>query len=71
MILQSMLGLSADVPGGTLTVAPGFAEEYRPLKVEGLDIAGGRLDISIEADGTAHIEAPNGLVVKRERMTPR
>ncbi|MET8513679.1 glycogen debranching N-terminal domain-containing protein [Streptomyces sp. NPDC005077] len=71
MILQSMLGLSADVPGGTLTVAPGFAEEYRPLKVEGLDIAGGRLDISVEADGTAHIEAPNGLVVKRERMTPR
>ncbi|WTN86860.1 amylo-alpha-1,6-glucosidase [Streptomyces sp. NBC_00623] len=71
MILQSMLGLSADVPGGTLTVAPGFAEEYRPLKVEGLDIAGGRLDISIEADGTAHIEAPDGLVVKRERMTPR
>ncbi|MFF3055331.1 glycogen debranching N-terminal domain-containing protein [Streptomyces sp. NPDC057909] len=71
MILQSMLGLSADVPGGTLTVAPGFAEEYRPLKVEGLDIAGGRLDISIEADGTAHIEAPNGLVVKREHMTPR
>ncbi|MFF1894376.1 glycogen debranching N-terminal domain-containing protein [Streptomyces sp. NPDC058228] len=71
MILQSMLGLSADVPGGTLTVAPEFAEEYRPLKVEGLDIAGGRLDISIEADGTAHIEAPNGLVVKRDRTTPR
>lgn len=71
MILQSMLGLSADVPGGTLTVAPGFAEEYLPLKVEGLDIAGERLDISIDADGTAHIEAPNGLVVKREHMTPR
>ncbi|MFI5634545.1 glycogen debranching N-terminal domain-containing protein [Streptomyces sp. NPDC051664] len=71
MILQSMLGLSADAPSGTLTVAPGFAEEYRPLKVEGLDIAGGRLDISIDADGTAHIEAPNGLVVKREHMTPR
>ncbi|WP_392842484.1 glycogen debranching N-terminal domain-containing protein [Streptomyces sp. LN500] len=71
MILQSMLGLSADVPGGTLTVAPGFAEEYRPMKVEGLDIAGGRLDISIDADGTAHVEAPNGLVVKREHMTPR
>ncbi|MFJ7947752.1 glycogen debranching N-terminal domain-containing protein [Streptomyces sp. NPDC096354] len=71
MILQSMLGLSADVPGGTLTVAPGIAEEYLPLKVEGLDIAGERLDISIDADGTAHIEAPNGLVVKREHMTPR
>ncbi|MFG2409092.1 glycogen debranching N-terminal domain-containing protein [Streptomyces brevispora] len=71
MVLQSVLGLSADVPGGTLTVAPAFAEAYRPLKVEGLDIAGGRLDISVGADGTAHIEAPKGLAVKREHPTSR
>ncbi|WSQ40680.1 amylo-alpha-1,6-glucosidase [Streptomyces sp. NBC_01224] len=71
MVLQSVLGLSADVPGGTLTVAPGFAEAYRPLKVEGLDVAGGRLDISVDADGTAHIEAPKGLVVRRQHTTPR
>ncbi|MEV0494168.1 amylo-alpha-1,6-glucosidase [Streptomyces atratus] len=71
MILQSVLGLSADVPGGTLTVAPGFVEAYRPLKVEGLDVAGGRLDISVDADGTAHIEAPKGLVVRRQHTTPR
>ncbi|MFF1838848.1 glycogen debranching N-terminal domain-containing protein [Streptomyces sp. NPDC058231] len=71
LILQSVLGLSADVPGGTLTIAPGFAEAYRPLKVEGLDVAGGRLDISVDADGTAHIEAPKGLVVKRQHTTPR
>ncbi|MFE4639589.1 glycogen debranching N-terminal domain-containing protein [Streptomyces sp. NPDC056730] len=71
MVLQSALGLSADVPGGTLTVAPAFAEAYRPLKVEGLDVAGGRLDISVAADGTAHIEAPAGLEVKRESVTPR
>ncbi|MFJ9033882.1 glycogen debranching N-terminal domain-containing protein [Streptomyces sp. NPDC102274] len=71
VVLQSVLGLSADVPGGTLTVAPAFAEAYRPLKVEGLDVAGGRLDISVAADGTAHIEAPAGLEVKRESVTPR
>ncbi|PVE04103.1 amylo-alpha-1,6-glucosidase [Streptomyces scopuliridis] len=71
MVLQSALGLSADVPGGTLTVAPAFAEAYRPLKVEGLDVAGGRLDITVAADGTAHIEAPAGLEVKRESVTPR
>ncbi|MEV4973263.1 amylo-alpha-1,6-glucosidase [Streptomyces scopuliridis] len=71
VVLQSALGLSADVPGGTLTVAPAFAEAYRPLKVEGLDVAGGRLDISVDADGTAHIEAPAGLEVKREFVTPR
>ncbi|MFF1956450.1 glycogen debranching N-terminal domain-containing protein [Streptomyces sp. NPDC058220] len=71
MVLQSVLGLSADVPGGTITVAPAFAEAYRPLKVEGLDVAGGRLDIAVDADGTAHIEAPKGLEVKREHATPR
>ncbi|MFE4371878.1 glycogen debranching N-terminal domain-containing protein [Streptomyces sp. NPDC056835] len=71
LVLQSALGLSADVPGGTLTVAPTFAEAYRPLKVEGFDVAGGRLDISVAADGTAHIEAPAGLEVKRESVTPR
>ncbi|MEU3188158.1 glycogen debranching N-terminal domain-containing protein [Streptomyces sp. NPDC006923] len=71
VVLQSVLGLTADVPGGTITVAPAFAEAYRPLRVEGFDIAGGRLDIAVDADGTAHIEAPAGLEVKREHATPR
>ncbi|WP_335936215.1 amylo-alpha-1,6-glucosidase [Streptomyces sp. PTD5-9] len=71
LVLQSVLGLSADVPGGTVTVAPGFAEAYRPLKVQGLEVAGGRLDVSVDADGTAHVEAPHGLEVKREHLTPR
>ncbi|MFI5754773.1 glycogen debranching N-terminal domain-containing protein [Streptomyces sp. NPDC051569] len=70
-VLQSALGLSADVPNGTITVAPAFAEAYRPLKVEGLDVAGGRLDITVDGDGTAHIEAPAGLEVKREHIAPR
>ncbi|AXG80896.1 amylo-alpha-1,6-glucosidase [Streptomyces paludis] len=71
VVLQSVLGLSADVPGGTLTVAPAFAEAYRPLKVTGLDVAGGRLDISVDADGTARIDAPAGLEVRREHPAAR
>jgi glycogen debranching enzyme len=71
LVLQSVLGLSADVPGGTVTVAPAFAEAYRPLKVEGFDVGGGQLDITVDGDGTAHIEAPKGLEVKREQVTPR
>ncbi|MET9480920.1 glycogen debranching N-terminal domain-containing protein [Streptomyces sp. NPDC006638] len=71
LVLQSVLGLSADVPGGTVTVAPAFAEAYRPLSVEGFDVAGGRLDIAVAADGTARIDAPAGLEVKREQVTPR
>ncbi|MFE3601598.1 glycogen debranching N-terminal domain-containing protein [Streptomyces sp. NPDC059142] len=71
LVLQSALGLSADVPGGTLTVAPTFTEAYRPLKAEGFDVAGGRLDIAVDADGTAHIEAPAGLEIRRERPSSR
>ncbi|MFF3735049.1 hypothetical protein ACFYXM_33420 [Streptomyces sp. NPDC002476] len=58
LVLRSVLGLSADVPGGTLTVVPAFAEGYRPLRVEGLEVAVGRFDIRVDADGTAHVDAP-------------
>ncbi|MFJ2171483.1 glycogen debranching N-terminal domain-containing protein [Streptomyces sp. NPDC087851] len=71
LVLRSALGLDADVPGGTLTVAPTFTEAYRPLKAEGFDVAGGRLDIAVDADGTAHIEAPAGLEVRREHLPSR
>ncbi|MEV7084496.1 glycogen debranching N-terminal domain-containing protein [Streptomyces sp. NPDC093085] len=71
LVLQSALGLSADVPGGTVTVAPTFTEAYRPLTVEGLDVAGGRLDIAVGADGSARIAAPAGLEVRREHAAPR
>lgn len=70
-VLASALGLSADVPGGTVTVAPAFARAYRPLRAEGFEVAGGRLDVTVDADGSAHVEAPAGLEVKREHLAPR
>ncbi|MGW2261909.1 glycogen debranching N-terminal domain-containing protein [Streptomyces sp. NPDC001780] len=65
MVLSSVLGLDADVPGGRLTVAPAFAEEYRPLTVTGLEVGGLPLGIAVDADGTARVDAPEGLVVER------
>ncbi|MFF4866705.1 glycogen debranching N-terminal domain-containing protein [Streptomyces sp. NPDC001231] len=63
LVLQSALGLSADVPAGTLTVTPGFACAYGPLTVTGLQAGGGRLDITVRADGSAEVSAPEGLTV--------
>ncbi|MES4900948.1 MULTISPECIES: hypothetical protein [unclassified Streptomyces] len=40
-VLRSALGLEADVPGGTVTVAPTFARAYGPLTVTGLQVGGG------------------------------
>ncbi|MET8183711.1 glycogen debranching N-terminal domain-containing protein [Streptomyces sp. NPDC005336] len=63
LVLQSLLGLSADVPNGTLTVAPQVPEDYRPLHVTGLAVAGAPLELTIAADGTAQVQAPAGLTV--------
>ncbi|MFF3465058.1 amylo-alpha-1,6-glucosidase [Streptomyces sp. NPDC001984] len=63
LVLRAALGLDADVPGGTITVAPGFARSYGPLTVTGLEVAGSRLDITLAADGTVHTVAPRGLTV--------
>ncbi|MER6734985.1 amylo-alpha-1,6-glucosidase [Streptomyces puniciscabiei] len=63
LVLQAALGLHADVPAGTVTVAPGFARAYAPLTVTGLQVGGDRLDVTVTADGTVHVSAPRGLTV--------
>lgn len=66
LVLQSVLGLSADVPGSTLTLAPAFTEAYRPLTVTGLDLAGHRLDVSVSPDGAAQVTGlPAGTTLIR------
>ncbi|WP_445526671.1 amylo-alpha-1,6-glucosidase [Streptomyces cyslabdanicus] len=63
LVLQSALGLSADIPAGTLTVTPGFARAYGPLTVTGLQAGGHPLDVTVRADGSAEVTAPEGLTV--------
>jgi hypothetical protein len=62
-VLQAALGLEADVPGGTVTVAPTFADAYGPLTVTGLRVADGPLDVALTADGTARVAAPERITV--------
>ncbi|MFF4550607.1 glycogen debranching N-terminal domain-containing protein [Streptomyces sp. NPDC001435] len=63
LILRSALGLDADVPAGTVTVAPTFAHEFGPLTVTGLQVAGEPLEVTVAADGTSKVVAPDGLAV--------
>lgn len=63
LVLRAALGLDADVPAGTLTVAPTFARNYGPLTVNGLQVSGDRLDVSLTADGSVNVSAPEGLSV--------
>ncbi|MER6091604.1 amylo-alpha-1,6-glucosidase [Streptomyces bluensis] len=62
-VLRSALGLEADVPGGTITLSPTFAGAYGPLTVTGLQVGGGRLDVTLAADGSVEVVAPEGLTV--------
>ncbi|MEU3348940.1 glycogen debranching N-terminal domain-containing protein [Streptomyces sp. NPDC006700] len=63
LVLQSALGLSADIPAGTVTVAQGFARAYGPLTVTGLEAGGKRLDIAVAGDGSVEVSAPEGVTV--------
>ncbi|WP_234333323.1 amylo-alpha-1,6-glucosidase [Streptomyces viridochromogenes] len=65
LALQAALGLNADVPGGTVTVAPNFASAYAPLTVKGLQVGGGQVDVTVAGDGTVDMTAPEELTVIR------
>jgi glycogen debranching enzyme len=54
-VLTSALGLAPDVPGGVLRVSPA-ATTPRPLVVRGLRLAGRRLDVRLDRDGSAQVD---------------
>ncbi|MEV0912505.1 hypothetical protein [Streptomyces hokutonensis] len=63
LVLEAALGLDADVPRGTVTVAPPFACAYGPLSVSGLQVAGRPLKNTVGPDGTANVVAPEGPAI--------
>lgn len=65
VVLSSALGLRADVPGGRLTLRPTLGH-LGHLRVEGLEVAGRRLDVAVAADGTVtwQTDAPVEVVVE-------
>jgi glycogen debranching enzyme len=63
LVLRSALGLDADVPAGTVTVAPAFASAYAPLTATQLQVGQDRLDVTVTADGRVDVSAPEGLDV--------
>jgi hypothetical protein len=66
-LLQSTLGLYPDVPNGVVTLRP-----LGPISVNGLKIAGRRVDVVAAADGTATIDgAPHPVQPRRPSSTGR
>jgi glycogen debranching enzyme len=66
VLLRAILGLAADVPAGVLTVRPdpAFGALF-PLEVDGLRVAGHRVDVAVDAGGRADVvtDAPLRVLV--------
>ncbi|MHA6781180.1 glycogen debranching N-terminal domain-containing protein [Pseudonocardia saturnea] len=64
-LLTALLGLSVDVPGAVLRLAPPCPSPVGALRVRGLVVAGGSLDVDIDRDGrVTHVVAPEGMRVE-------
>ncbi|WP_052847822.1 glycogen debranching N-terminal domain-containing protein [Streptomyces avicenniae] len=63
-VLRSVLGLEADVPGGTVTVAARAALDVGPLRLSGVTVGGRALGLSVTAEGRVEATAPEGLTVR-------
>ncbi|QRP47621.1 glycogen debranching N-terminal domain-containing protein [Amycolatopsis sp. FDAARGOS 1241] len=61
-LLVTFLGLHVDVPAGVVTLDPPRPSPVGALRVTGLPLAGGTLDVTITADGTTtDVRLPPGL----------
>lgn len=63
-ITRALLGLDADAPAGTVTVAAEVPAELRPLRLSGLRVGGAPMEISIADDGSPAVTAPEGFTVR-------
>ncbi|OEV03542.1 glycogen debranching N-terminal domain-containing protein [Streptomyces nanshensis] len=69
-VLQAVLGLRADAPGGRLTVRPGMAERYLPLRASGLRLGEREFEVALDGDGTARVFGLPGDRVTVEVLEP-
>jgi len=62
-LLQALLGLTADVPAGRVSVTPMAAEVVGDLAVRGLRVADGELSVTVDRVTGLSVQAPVGLAV--------
>jgi glycogen debranching enzyme len=60
-IVRRLFGLRPDVPNAVLHFAPLRPSPVGELTVRGLRLAGERLDLHLDADGTLEVAGPSGL----------
>jgi glycogen debranching enzyme len=64
LLTQAVIGLEPDVPGGRVRLRPLTGAPFGPVEVRGLSIAGGPVDVRVDADGEASVSGlPAGLTL--------
>lgn len=72
LLLQAGVGLYPDVPGGRVRLAPLAGPELGGLTARGLRVAGGPVDVTVDATGAARVDRlPAGLTVAPSVPAPR
>lgn len=62
LLLRSLLRFNPDVPHGTLQVHPVLPDRLLPLRVEGMPLSGGRIDITVQPGGAVEVDGlPPGI----------
>lgn len=62
LLLRSLLRFDPDVAHGKLHICPIVPEELLPLRVEGMPLAGARIDVTVESDGDVDVSGlPAGI----------
>jgi glycogen debranching enzyme len=69
-LIRSLLRFDAGLPLGRLWVAPVLPAAYTPLRVEGLALGEGRVDLAVSQDGTVIEGLPPGIEVHSEPYRP-
>jgi glycogen debranching enzyme len=68
LILRSLLQLNPNVPHGEVQLLPTLPEQWLPLRVENIPVAGNRFDITLDEDGDMEI---TGLPAELRLVTTR
>jgi glycogen debranching enzyme len=62
LLLRSLLRFDPDVRHGKLRVCPTVPERLLPLRVEGMPLAGARIDVTVGSDGNVDVDGlPTGI----------
>jgi glycogen debranching enzyme len=67
-LVRTLLRFDPRLPSGRLWVDPVLPAAYSPLRVEGVALGAGRIDLAVTPEGTEVVGLPTGVEVRREHL---